>query len=88
MYLKPINFKEAYIQIAKNQPEYITLPAHYDANKGIMTHCWKVNILERIKMLFKGTVWLRQMTFGDKLQPMMVMTHKPEMCTNVKNENK
>lgn len=65
--MTPIEFKEQTIVWSKNQPPYLPLPAYTDDRQTIS--CWKLDIIERIKVLLFGKLWLRQMNFGAPLQP-------------------
>lgn len=65
--MTPIEFPEQTIVWAKNQPPYLPLPAYSNEEETIS--CWRLTWLERIKVLCFGRLWLRQMNFGDALQP-------------------
>lgn len=62
---------------AKDQPEYIPLPAHRTED-GQVTTRWKLSFLERIKVLFKGNIYLQVLTFNNPLQPIRIGTDIPE----------
>jgi hypothetical protein len=66
--MKPIKFEEINTVFAKNQPKYLPLPA-YKTIDGTVISCWKLNLKERLKLLFKGTIWLKMLTFNKPLQP-------------------
>jgi hypothetical protein len=66
--MKPITFKESNIVFAKDQPEYLPLPA-YKNDKGDVISLWKFNFFERIKILFIGKIWFHVLTFNHPLQP-------------------
>ncbi len=68
MKMVPIKFKGYNQEIAKNQDEYLTLPAFVDEN-GLVVSCWKLTWWERIVVFFRGTFWFSQHTFGEKVQP-------------------
>lgn len=68
--MHPVKFKEHNMVFAENQPEYLPLPAHRDSD-GIVTSCWKMSFIERIKILFTGRIYLLQMTFNNPLQPQL-----------------
>jgi hypothetical protein len=68
--MKPIYFKEHNVVFAKDQKEYLPLPAHKD-DDGVVTSCWRFSFLERLKVLFVGRVYLSQMTFNQPLQPQL-----------------
>lgn len=53
----PKNFPEANVLFAKDQPEYLPLPAFKsDSPKGEVVTCWKLSILERLRVLIKGEI--------------------------------
>ena len=68
--MKPLDFKGANTIIAKDQPEYLPLPAKVAG--GIVTTCWGMTFKERFRVFFTGRVWLQQMTFNQPLQPQKV----------------
>jgi hypothetical protein len=68
--MKPIAFKGHNTVIAKDQPEYLPLPAHVSkGDNGEVISCWKMSWRERIKALLRGKVWLCVWTFNAPLQP-------------------
>jgi hypothetical protein len=73
--MKPIKFKESNVTFAENQPEYIPLPAFKDLD-GEVVSCWQLDILERIKVLLFGKIWLHQLTFNKPLQPILLSAKK------------
>lgn len=78
--MKPIEFPEQSIVIAKDQPEYLPLPAHqFNDAEGRIACCWKLSWLERLKVLFSGLIWHQVLTFNGPLQPQMLTVEKPSM---------
>jgi hypothetical protein len=75
--MKPIMFKQANTTFAKDQKEYIPLPAHRTEN-GIVTSCWKLSLFESIKLLFTKKIYVSIMTYNNKLQPQLLKTKPPE----------
>ncbi len=65
--MKPIEFPEQTQIWAENQPPYLPLPAY--TNDAETISCWALTWRERLKMVFTGRLWLRQMNFGEALQP-------------------
>jgi len=65
------------VVIAKDQPEYIPLPAVI--RHGIVTSRWKMTWRERIVALLTGNVYLQVMTFNRPLQPVILSVDKPQM---------
>ena len=78
--MKPIEFKEANVVYAKDQPEYLPLPAHRLHDGEVIT-CWKLTLRERLRVLFKGRLWICIMTFNHPLQPVRPNVHKPYYMT-------
>ncbi len=69
--MKPIKFKEQNVVYAKDQPEYLPLPAH-KTNEGYVTSCWSLDWKEKLKVLFSGKVFVTCLTFNQPLQPLRV----------------
>ena len=67
--MKPIEFLGCNCVYAKDQPEYIPLPAH-KSKEGEVTTCWKLSLKERLTVLFKGKLYLSVLTFNKPLQPL------------------
>ena len=72
--MENIKFKECNIEIGKGQDVFYTLQAYFDGD-AVVT-CYKLNVWERLKVLFTGKIWLGQMTFGSALQPQLPTVHK------------
>lgn len=79
--MKLINFPEQTVVIAKDQPEYLPLPAHRFDNdpKGRIACCWKLDWRERLTVLLTGKIWHQVLTFNSPLQPQLLTTEKPDM---------
>jgi len=78
--MTPKNFKESNVTFAKDQPEYLPLPAFKnDGSKGEVITCWNLSFKERIRILFKGEIWLSLMTFNNPLQPTFITTEKSDI---------
>ena len=65
--MHPIEFPEQTVVWARNQPPYLPLPAYTDDHVTIS--CWSLTWRERLLVLWRGTLWLRQNNFEQKLQP-------------------
>lgn len=75
--MEPINFKEANLTLAKNQPQYKQLPVYYDPhNSGVMIYCYKVSWLERLRILFSGKIWASQLTYNNGFNPVNMAADK------------
>jgi len=79
--MKLIEFPEQTVVIAKNQPEYLPMPAHIDSSRPEYetTICWKLSWKERLSILFSGVIWHQVWTLGKSMQPQRLATQKPEM---------
>lgn len=75
--MQPIKFSRSNVIFAKNQPEYLQLPAH--SNNGVVTSCWQLSLKERLHVLCTGRLWLQQMTFDTPLQPQRPSIKKPKL---------
>lgn len=76
--MKPANFPEANTVFAKDQPQYLPLPAHHckDA-EGRVIFCWKLNRKERRRLARRGVIWQHVLTFNQPLQPQLLSTDSP-----------
>ena len=74
--MQPTTFKGQNIVFAENQPQYKPLPAFVSPD-GIVLTCWKLNLKERLKILFSGRFYLQTLTFNQALQPMLPSIENP-----------
>lgn len=77
--MKPIEFPEQNVIFAKNQPEYMPLPAHVFPGSSRAAFCWSLSLRERLKVLFTGRIWHEVLTFSKPLQPQKLSVRRPEM---------
>jgi len=78
--MKPITFPEANAVFAKDQPQYIPLPAFKDdSERGIVISCWKLSFGERLRLLFTGKLWVSLWTFKKPLTPSLFTTKKGDL---------
>ena len=76
--MKIVDFKKRNIVFGKDKPEYNPLPAwRGPIPECEVISCWKLSLLERITILFTGVLWLRQLTFGQPLQPQLPQVESP-----------
>ncbi len=73
--MKPTTFPEQTIVWAANQPPYLPLPAYTDDRQTITR--WRLTWRERIRIALLGVLWLRQLNFGDPLQPQSPSVQSP-----------
>ena len=74
--MRPIEFSGQNTVIAKEQPEYLGLPAHLTED-GLVISCWRLSIWERLKVLWNGHIWLEVLTFNNPLQPLFMSVDGP-----------
>jgi hypothetical protein len=63
---------------AKNQPQYIPLPA-LKFQDGLVVTRWNPSFLERLEILFGGSVYLGLLTYNHPLQPIRMSTDVEEV---------
>lgn len=81
--MKPIQFKHQNTIIAKNQPEYLQLPALIlDTPEGEIISCWHLSFKERCKLLFTGRVWLSLMSFNEPLTPSFLSVNRKDVYSH------
>ena len=80
--MKAISFKDQTIEIAKDQPEYNTLPAHV-GDEGAVSTCWALSFWERVRVLFTGKIWHQQLTFRSPYQPTRMSVKKTDIIKTV-----
>lgn len=66
---------EVEVTIAKDQPQYIPLPAVIVGDRVVTR--WSLTFKERIRILFQGSMWLSILTFGQPLQPLKPQVECP-----------
>lgn len=80
--MTPIQFPEANVTFAKDQPEYMPLPAFKnDSPQGEVISCWQLSFRERLRILFTGKLWVCLLTFNKPLTPSAFSTKKSDMLT-------
>lgn len=76
--MKPLTFPQQTQVFAKDQPEYLPLPAHVNATPdGTVTTLWGLTWRERFKVLLTGRLWLQQLAFHSRLQPQLPTVDSP-----------
>lgn len=78
--MNAITFPEVNLEIAKDQPEYNTLPANVDQASGVMTFCWEISDEDLAQIIETRKIWHRVLTGGGPLQPVAMTVTKPEMA--------
>lgn len=81
----PIKFPGHNIVYAKDQPQYLPLPAlKIDSPRGEVISCWKMTFRERLKVLFTGKIWLSMWSFNKPLTPCLLTTDVEDLIENWK----
>lgn len=78
--MKPIEFPEQNVVFGKEQDQYLNLPA-YRAEGGHVVTCWHLDWKERLRVLFRGHIWLEIRTFDQPIQPVYMGTVHPFLAT-------
>jgi len=73
--MKIVDFKGSNVVFAKDQPEYLPLPAYID-EEGAVTSCWQPSFKEKIRLLFGYKLYLTVLTFQSPLQPQLLEVKK------------
>lgn len=76
--MKPIEFKEQNVIFAKDQPEYIPLPAHKLPDGTIVT-VWELTDVEIETLRRTKKLHLNVMTFNQPLQPLFPFIEPDEL---------
>ena len=86
--MKPAGFSEVNIVLGEKQDQYNDLPAFYTPKdlQGRIVTSWSLTFRERIRVLFRGRVWLSTLTFRDPLQPVFMTTEKTDLIITPKME--
>lgn len=77
--MKAIDFKERNVIIAKDQEDYRQLPAFWNTAEGSATFCFELNKEDLEQIQKTGKIWVKQLTFGNPMQPMNISTEKTDL---------
>ena len=79
-YMKPIPFEGCNVEVAKDQPEYGTMPGLlFGDDNGTKLFCWQLTWRERIKILFTGKLWQFMLCFHQPQQPQHLTVDRPKL---------
>lgn len=73
--MRATSFPEQTGTLAEDQPEYLPLPVFQDATETISRY--ELTMRERLLLLIGRPLWLRQLNFGDSLQPQQPTVDRP-----------
>lgn len=74
--MRLIEFPGQTVVIAKDQSEYLPMPAHI-SSESVVTCCWHLTLRERWRILWRGILWHQIMTFGSRVQPQILQVEQP-----------
>ena len=74
--MTPTKFPQSNLVIAKDQPEYIPLPACI-TDTGVVVSCWVLSKPELELINHTQLLWLKQLTFGQPVQPLVPQVENP-----------
>jgi hypothetical protein len=78
--MNPVDFHEANTVIAKDQPEYLPLPAHVDQTpQRCVTTCWELTDEELTQLITTKRFWFQQWIFDNGFQPICPSSTKPQL---------
>lgn len=81
--MKPIEFPEQTTIVAKDQPEYLPLPAYVDPGpRGEVVFCMGLSFKERVILLFTGKLWCSLMCFHKPVTPSFFTVKKSEILND------
>lgn len=73
-------FPEHNVVFAKDQPEYLPLPAYRSySQEGEVIFCMGLSFRERLRVLLNGEIWVSLMTFNKPLTPSFHSTKKSDV---------
>lgn len=77
--MKPVDFPGTNVLFAKEQPEYIPLPAMRipDDPQGLIITKWELSPDELKRIQETGTIHLSVLTFNQPLQPVLLTVDLP-----------
>ena len=78
--MRPIEFPEQNVVFAKDQPEYLPLPAFKNESpQGEVVSCYKLSWKERLYILVTGKLWISVLSFNKPLTPQYLSVYKSDV---------
>lgn len=75
----PVQFPEANAVLARNQDEYEPLSIHHFGDaEGRVAMCFRLSPAELEEIARTKTLWVQQLTFGRRFQPIALSTQRPD----------
>lgn len=76
--MNTVDFPGSNIVIAKDQPQYHPIPAHYTPD-GEVVFCWELTDEELTQVLITKRIWHTVLTFNKPLQPQKLSLEQPQL---------
>ncbi len=76
--MTPFKFAAANTVIAKQQPQYVPLPAHVSPG-GLVTCCFELSVAELNVLIRTRQLWVQVITGNTPLQPLRLSVELPPM---------
>lgn len=74
----PVQFPEANGTLARDQENYEPLPIYYFGDsEGRIACCFRLSPAELEELVRTKTLWVQQLTFGRRFQPIALSTQRP-----------
>jgi hypothetical protein len=75
----PVRFPEANAVMARDQEEYEPMAVHVFVNdeQGRVACCFRLTQAEIDEIVRTRTLWIQQLTFGRRFQPIGLSTERP-----------
>lgn len=75
----PVPFPESNWALAASQEEYEPLPIYrFNGPEGRVAFCCRLSDAEIDEIVATRTLWVQQLTFGHRFQPIALTTQRPE----------
>jgi len=75
----PVQFPEANVLLARDQGEYEPMAVYFFGDaEGRVAMCFRLSDAEIEEIVRTRTLWIQQLTFNRRFQPMGLTTQRPE----------
>jgi hypothetical protein len=81
----PVQFPESNDVLARDQDEYEPLPIfRFEGAEGRVAFCCRLSEWEIDEIRRTRTLWIQQLTFGQRFQPVALSTQRPDDLPEMK----
>jgi hypothetical protein len=75
----PVQFPESNAVLARDQGEYEPMAVYrFDDAEGRIACCFRLSDAEIAEIVATRTLWVQQLTFGRRFQPIGLSTQRPD----------